>query len=202
MFQQLQRNNWEDYRNRKLDSYTNLLKKGEIDEDLIPLLNKINSLEDYVTLSSCSGRIAVVDLDDFGKKLNSEFLGKWHSSVSFEKVVSAIMKSKRQTWFIQSPPIIHVACKDWNSAKKLLEISNNAGFRRSGLISLENLVVEIASFERIELPVALAGKMVVSEDYLRILVDFANRKLERGKEKLRRLYEMVIKIGAQKNPEL
>jgi tRNA wybutosine-synthesizing protein 3 len=201
MFQQLQRNNWEDYRNRKLDSYTDLLKKGEIDEDLIPLLNKINSLEDYVTLSSCSGRIAVVDLDDFGKKLNSEFLGKWHSSVSFEKVVSAIMKSKRQTWFIQSPPIIHVACKDWNSAKKLLEISNNAGFRRSGLISLENLVVEIASFERIELPVALAGKMVVSEDYLRILVDFANRKLERGKEKLRRLYEMVIKMGPE-NPEL
>ncbi len=194
MFQQLQRNNWEDYRNRKLDSYIDFLKKGEIDEDLIPLLNKVNSLEDYVTLSSCSGRIAVVDLDDFGKKLNSEFLGKWHSSVSFEEVVSAIMKSKRQTWFIQSPPIIHVACRDWNSAKKLLEISNNAGFRRSGLISVENLVVEIASFERIELPVALAGKMIVSEDYLRILVDFANRKLERGKEKLRRLYEMVISL--------
>lgn len=194
MFQQLQRNNWEDYRNRKLDSYIDFLKKGEIDEDLIPLLNKINSLEDYVTLSSCSGRIAVLDLDDFGKKLNSEFLGKWHSLVSFEEVVSAIMKSKRQTWFIQSPPIIHVACRDWNSAKKLLEISNNAGFRRSGLISVENLVVEIASFERIELPVALAGKMIVSEDYLRILVDFANRKLGRGKEKLKRLYEMVISL--------
>jgi len=161
---------------------------------MVPLLNKINAFESYVTLSSCSGRIAVIDVEEFGKKLNSEFLGKWHSFVSFEEILSAIMKSKRQTWLIQSPPIIHVACRDLASAKRLLDISNDAGFRRSGIISLENLVVEIASLERVELPVALNGKMIISEDYLRILVDFVNKKLEKGKEKLKRLEKIISSL--------
>ncbi|MEM0351319.1 MAG: hypothetical protein QXR27_04875 [Archaeoglobaceae archaeon] len=187
MFQQLQRSDWEWYRNKKIEGYKNALRKGEIDEDLIALLEKINSIESYVTLSSCSGRIAVVDLDEFGEKLNSEFLGKWHRPVSFEEVLSAILKAKRETWLIQYPPIIHVACKDLNSARNLLNLANNSGFRRSGIISLENIVVEIASLERLELPVALKGEILLDMDYLRIAVSFANKKLEKGKEKLKRL---------------
>ena len=34
-------------------------KKGDLDTKIIPLLNKFNSLPDYYTTSSCSGRVYI-----------------------------------------------------------------------------------------------------------------------------------------------
>ena len=92
------------------------------------------------------------------------------------------------------PPIIHVACRDLNSAEKLMTIANNAGLRRSGLISLKHNVVEINSLERLEAPVAVKGRMIVGEDGLEVMVEFANKKLKRSKEKLKRLYELLLRL--------
>ncbi|MEM0215390.1 MAG: hypothetical protein QW384_05345 [Archaeoglobaceae archaeon] len=178
---------WSAYKKEKLESYEEAKRESKLDDDIIPILEKINEKENYVTISSCSGRIAVIDLENFGEKLNSEFIGKWHRIVDFEEVLECVKKCQRQGWLIQYPPIIHVACKDLESARKLMKIANDAGFRRSGLISLQNFVVEIASLERLELPVAIDGKKIVEDNYLRIAVDLANKKLESGKRKLKRL---------------
>ncbi|MCS7118980.1 MAG: hypothetical protein RMH75_03185 [Archaeoglobaceae archaeon] len=191
MFQQLQRSDWNSYRKRKIEIYERARKNKEVDDDLIPILDKINNLEKYVTISSCSGRIVVIEVENFGKKEDSEFLGKWHQNVSFEEIFSAILKARRQTWLIQYPPIIHIACKDFICAKRLLEVSNNVGFRRSGIISIENLIVEVSSLERLELPVAIEGRILMSEDYLRTVVEFANKKLKKGKEKLKKFEEVI-----------
>lgn len=172
---------------QRLEKFERERRDGKVDVDIVPLLEKINSMDHYVTLSSCSGRIAVLDLEEFGKKLNSRFLGKWHNFVSFEEVLESVKSCERQGWLLQFPPIIHVACKDIFSAEKLLAIANAAGFRRSGIISLRNIVVEIASLERLEMPVAIGGKLVVDENYLRIAVEIANLKLEKGKKKLEML---------------
>ncbi|MCS7121036.1 MAG: hypothetical protein NZ895_00305 [Archaeoglobaceae archaeon] len=178
----------------KLKIYEEAKKRKEVDEDLLELLDLINSFPNYVTLSSCSGRVAVLDLENFGEKFSAKFLGKWHSFVSFEEVLNSAKRSERVAWLIQYPPIIHVACKTLKDAKNLLEIANNSGFRRSGIISLKNFVVEIASFERIELPIAFKGKILVDENYLNFIIDLANRKLERGKEKLKRLYSKLSQV--------
>lgn len=183
---------WSDYRKERLESYERAKRNGEIDDDIVPLLEKINEKENFVTLSSCSGRIAVIDLRDFGEKLDSEFIGKWHRKVECEEVLECIEKCKRQGWLIQYPPIIHVACKDLQSAKKLMSIANESGFRRSGLISFQNFVVEISSLERLELPVTVNGKKLVNDSYICIAIDFANKKLERGKRRLKRLEELII----------
>lgn len=55
-----------------------LSPKGTIDVDIIPLLTQINQLKDYVTLSSCSGRVSVFLEGEKGAKAGGKGLGgKW-----------------------------------------------------------------------------------------------------------------------------
>jgi len=185
---------WIEFKRRKLEGYLEAKERNEVDEDIIPLLDLINSFEDFVTLSSCSGRIAVMDMPEFGDKVEAVFLGKWHRCVSFDEVYEAIKRGRRTTWLIMFPPIIHVACRDLKSAEKLMAIANNAGLRRSGLISLKHNVVEINSPERLEAPVAIEGKMIIGKEGLEVMVEFANRKLKRSKDKLKRLYELLLRL--------
>jgi tRNA wybutosine-synthesizing protein 3 len=180
---------WQSFKQKKLRGYRKAKLRGEVDRDIISLLDFINSMPDFVTLSSCSGRIALIDSPEFGDKKEAVFLGKWHEPAEVGEVKKAAMLGRRETWLIQYPPILHVSCRDMRSAEKLLVTANNSGFRRSGLISLKNLVVEISSLERIELPLALNGKIIVDDHYLGLTVDLANKKLLRGKERLKKLEE-------------
>ena len=182
---------WEEYRERKLEGFLKAKNRGELDSDIVKLLDTINLLENYVTLSSCSGRIVVIDIPEVGDKRRAKFLGKWHDEVDFEVVLSTASKSENWGWLIQYPPIIHVACRTLDDAERLMIAANDAGFRRSGIISVKNHVVEVASLERIELPVARSGRILVSENYLRSVVEFANIKLKKGKERLERLYNLI-----------
>jgi len=185
---------WSEYRKEKIKSYERAKKEGKVDEDIVSLLEKINEKENYVTLSSCSGRILVIDLNSFGDKKSSEFLGKWHNFAKFEDVIESVNRCKRQGWLIQDPPIVHVACRDLISAKNLMVVANNSGFRRSGIISLQNYVVEIASLERLELPVVIDGKRIIEDSYLRIALEIANEKLKSGKRKIKRLEELISSL--------
>ncbi len=182
---------WEEYRKNRLDGFLEALERGEVDSDIVDLLSLINSFDEYVTLSSCSGRIVVLDLPEIGDKRSSTFLGKWHREVDSREVVQAALKCKTYAWLIQYPPIIHVACKTLHHAGELIKVANNAGFRRSGVISLKSCVVEISSLERVELPLAFSGRLIASEEYINTVVRFANAKLRRGKEKLEKLKEAV-----------
>ncbi len=181
--------NWDEYRRLKLRSYINAKERGEVDRDIIPLLDLINSFKFFVTTSSCSGRIGILDMPEFGDKINAEFLGKWHSPVNFDDVLNAVRGIRRDAWLIMFPPIIHVACENLKVAEKLMAIANNAGFRRCGIISLKNNIVEISSLERMEVPIAVKGKLIVDMNSLRLMIEIANRKLERSKKKLDRLYD-------------
>jgi len=182
---------WEKFRNEKLKIYQDAKNSGKVDEDIIELLDYINSLENFVTLSSCSGRIAVIDLAWPGKKNESEFLGKWHSPVEAEKVREAALRCEKTAWLIQYPPIIHIACRNIEFAKVIMRLANDAGFRRCGIISLNQNVVEVASLERIELPIAEKGVLMISDAYLSYVVGRANEKLIKGKEKLGRFYSRL-----------
>ncbi len=188
--------NWNEFKKLRLER----LKKeiNRVDKDILTLLNVINNINDYVTLSSCSGRIIVIDLEKFGEKRNSVFLGKWHEQVTVDQVKLAIEKGKRQTWFILDPPILHIACKNLKAAENLMKIANDSGFKRAGLISLKNLVVEIASFEKIETPVAINGVRIVNDTFLEKVVEIANEKLKRCKEKLKKLELNLKKFGLRR----
>jgi len=57
---------------------------GNIDGKIKNLCEKINSLEDYFTTSSCSGRIVLMLDED--KKASGLFLKVWHEKINFEEL--------------------------------------------------------------------------------------------------------------------
>jgi|Deesub1362B_J571_1020462.scaffolds.fasta_scaffold00248_3 tRNA wybutosine-synthesizing protein 3 len=185
---------WEEYRTEKLQSFNRSIH--QIDPEILPLLNLINSFPDFVTLSSCSGRIVIMDMPDFGNKSESVFLGKWHGKVDLEEVWEAIKKGKRVTWFIMHPPILHVACRDMQKAEEFMSIARKAGFRRAGVISPSRNIVEIFSLEKMEMVVAVNGDPVVTKESLKIQLEFAIEKLERSRSRLLRLENELRRLEA------
>lgn len=177
-----EREKWLDFKTRQMGKYQKALGKMEVDTDIIPLLNLINSKNEFATLSSCSGRIAVLDTPKFGDKLNSKFLGKWHRVVELKEVIDAVNLSKETCWLITYPPILHIACRTFEIAERLMEVSNNNGFK-SCIISKKG-VVEVNTHDRMEMLISINGDKLISDTNLSRIVDISNQKLKRSKNKL------------------
>ncbi|MFO7968340.1 MAG: hypothetical protein R6U44_12150 [Archaeoglobaceae archaeon] len=178
---------WEEYREEKCRKYQRVKESGEVDEDIIPLLDLFNSSDNFVTLSCCSGRIGILDTPSPGDKLNSTFLGKWHHSIEPQQVVETAEQGRQTVWLINDPPILHVACKNLKIAGELMEMASEARFSSCGIISLKKNIVEVTSHEGMEVPF-FKGTFLVDETSLEVIVELAkelaNEKLKKGKEKL------------------
>lgn len=161
---------------------------GKWDEKILKLCEKINSFENYYTTSSCSGRIII--MKDEEKKSPELFEFVSHYLVDFLELEEYFKKVKQNKnfKFKQEPMILHVACRDLKSAEKLLKKAQEAGFKHCGVISLgKNIVVEIASTEKIDFPLIVDGKLLVNEKFLQAVLDRANKNLEKGWEKIEKL---------------
>lgn len=184
---------------RKSDVLSKLDKSsaGKWDEKIINLCDKINSKEQFYTTSSCSGRVVL--MLDQEKKSPDLFLKVWHGEISFEElkrklknlienkaIISKIVKFKLE------PPIIHVACRDLESASKFLEKAKSIGFKRSGILTVgRNIVLELNSTERLEFPILIKKSVLVNDDFLRLITKQANEKLKRGWEKIEKLEKII-----------
>ncbi len=111
-------------------------KEKLVDKGIIPIIDIINSNENYYTSSSCYGRIVLLELPDLGDKKNAKFLGKWHRKIKPEDVFLALEKSsgKGQLWFLAQSPIIHVYAKNIESADKLVKIAVTCGFKNTAVL--------------------------------------------------------------------
>ena len=167
------------------------------DEEIAGIIEKINSFDDFFTTSSCSGRIVLICLPEIGAKREAQFIGKWHRPVTKEEVLDAIKNSvsaseKGETWLLSQSPILHVACRDLEKAKALLRIAIESGFKYSGIKAISSkdrkVAVEIMSTERMDVPLGRDGMLFCSEGYIDFVLSKSNFMLERGKEKLNRLY--------------
>jgi tRNA wybutosine-synthesizing protein 3 len=95
---------------------------------------------------------------------------------------------KGQLWFLAQSPIIHVYAKNIESADKLVKIAVTCGFKHSSFkTNKKNIIVEIASTERIDAPVGLDGKLYCDKDYIFLIVDISNKVLEKSFLKLEKL---------------
>ncbi len=180
---------WEMFRKSRLEKLNSAVKKGEVDPQLLELIESLNAKEYCVTLSSCSGRIGVIDLPVFGDKKNAIFRGKWHHEVEPTDVILALSQCSREGWFKVEPPIIHLAVSSPEMASSIVKSGLKAGFKRSAILSLSEwkVVVEITTTEVLESLLSLNGRILVSQEYIEILTDRANKKLRRGLSKLKRL---------------
>ncbi len=163
---------------------------GEWDKKIISLCDKINKSKNYYTTSSCSGRIVLMlDQEKKGKGL---FFAVSHDKISLlwlEKHLTFLSKKhKRLVKFKCEPPILHVVCRGLNSASELLEKAKKIGWKRSGINAFgKNIVLELNSTDKLEFPIINKGKILVSEDFLKLVVKQTNEKLKRGWEKIMKL---------------
>jgi tRNA wybutosine-synthesizing protein 3 len=157
---------------------------GEIDEDILPLINKINKSPDYYTTSSCSGRIIL--MPETGKKQENIFSAIFHSKVDIEHLKKCLPKKPVSIliYIKLEPCIMHVACKDIEHANRLVNIARHAGWKKSGIISTkkDKIMCELVSTEILACPLAK-----ISEDYLKLLVSECNKKLVQTRQKIRKL---------------
>ncbi|ASA76759.1 hypothetical protein [Thermococcus sp. 5-4] len=189
--------NFDEGKEKAMAGLREALAEGKVDGDIIPLLEKINSLENYFTTSSCSGRISVMEMPHFGDKVNSVWLGKWHREVSVEEVLEAIGRhEKGQLWFLVRSPILHVGARTMEDAVRLLNLAIGLGFKYSNIksVSHKKLLVEIRSTERMDVPLGTDGELWVDDAYIERIVGIANSQVRRFKGKLKRLEEEIEKL--------
>jgi tRNA wybutosine-synthesizing protein 3 len=176
--------------------HTDKSKKGEVDELVKPLIKLINSDDNYFTTSSCSGRIMILIPSKIKQDVKWLFFS--HEPVETSDLISKIHnlvdKSKEELWFKLEGFILHVACRDIESAQRLLNIAKDSGLKRSGIISTTaKVMVEIISSELLETPISKNNNLMVEDNYLEFIIDEANAKLRRTHNRIKKLELMLNK---------
>lgn len=165
-------------------------KKGTVDKALIPLIDLINKHPDYYTTSSCSGRISVFTGHDVKIKSEAKWLFVSHEKVDFNEMLEALNDlPKSMTSFRAEGLILHVACRTYDDAVKFMIFSQNNGYKHTGIIAAtKRFVVQVLGVERFDAPIAKNKELLVSQDYLKFVLDEANKKLEKTHQSIQRLY--------------
>ena len=167
---------------------------GSWDSKIAGLCGKINKRKEYYTTSSCAGRVVLIKSLD--KKSRDVFLFRSHKKIGLSELKKALNgigeKYDGIVEFQQSTCILHVGCDSLKSAQKLVSLAKQAGWKHSGIMTTgKRFVVELHSTEKISFPIMLSGKVLVDDDFLRIVVKEANEKLERTWVKINKLEKLV-----------
>jgi tRNA wybutosine-synthesizing protein 3 len=174
-------------------SKVDLSRKGSVDAPIFDFLKNLNSHPDYVSLSSCSGRIIIFISGENIKKGCQWILVK-HDKVTAEdepwkKVIDRKIRDGILTLKFE-PFILHVQCRGIDAAKKLLQLANESGFRNSGFTfgKAGKVVLAIRSTHGLQVPLSdESGILLVDEKYVQFVVGLANSKLELNGEKIKKL---------------
>ncbi|XRO77563.1 tRNA(Phe) 7-((3-amino-3-carboxypropyl)-4-demethylwyosine(37)-N(4))-methyltransferase Taw3 [Methanocaldococcus sp. 10A] len=179
-----------DDKKRTLMNLELAIREGLVDEEIIPILNKINEIDNYYTTSSCIGRVGIMEIPkDKNPKIYSRWLGKWHHYATYDEMFDALKERKEgYLVFVMNSPILHIACKDIDSAKKMLELAIHSGLKASSIksVSEKRVIVEILTTYKVDAPIGEDGKIFVDNNYLMFLLDYSNSKLKKAREILMR----------------
>ena len=165
---------------------------GDLDLHIRKLCGKINSNENYYTLSSCSGRVVLVK--NMEKKQPGMFVFRSHEKISFDELKKALdsaSEAKETLIFKQEPAILAVCCNTLEEASVLLDKAREkAGWKNSGIMTLKRrIIAELRNTEYISLPIMEKGKILVDDNFLHILVAESNTRLEKTWQRIKALEE-------------
>ncbi|MFH1801647.1 MAG: tRNA wybutosine-synthesizing 3 family protein [archaeon] len=163
---------------------------GSWDKRILKLCDKINENENYYTTSSCSGRIVLMISQN--KKAPNLFLKIYHDKISFQQLkkdlIETSRKGKKLIKLKMEVCALNVACRDLESVKKLFAVARSSGWKRAGImISDKRIMLSLNSTEKLEFPVISDGKILVSDNFLKIVVKESGEKLQKGWEKIQKL---------------
>lgn len=177
---------------------------GQWDNHILELCNKINSFEDYYTTSSCSGRIVLIV--DQTKKQSDLFVKVYHDKINFEELkrdLDGTLDMNKNIKFKLEPCALHVACRTLKDAQELYDKAKLAGWKRSGIIATnKRFMVELNSTEKLEFPIIRNKKILVDDEFLRIVLEDANKKLEKSWKKIEKLNHLIYINHSLENTNL
>ena len=107
--------------------------KGSLDAPIVDLIHFLNAHADFVTTSSCSGRIAVLRASEDGDAKGVEWLLVEHATITYEQLHKALHPEEStvtgRVTFKHEPFIMHVQCRDVQAAKWLLQLKIGFGYK-------------------------------------------------------------------------
>ncbi len=166
-------------------SKVDLSRKGSVDEPILEFLKRVNAHPDYVSTSSCSGR-TVIYRNDESKKQGCQWILVKHELLTADDDVWSLLNNKGddEAGVITlkfEPFILHVQCRDLDSAKRLMTLAVDTGFRNSGITIGKpgKIVLAIRSTQGLEVPLTDEdGRLLVDETYVKFVTDQANLKFQ------------------------
>ncbi|MCW1296652.1 MAG: hypothetical protein OH319_03140 [Candidatus Parvarchaeota archaeon] len=169
------------------------INEKEVDDEIIPTLDLINSIPETYSVSSCAGRICLIGFFDKYKKNESKFVFKSHKEVSVSDIWSKLKCSKlRNIWFNMEGVILHIKTKRLEEAFRILEIARKAGFKHSGAYETKyGIMIEIRDAERITFPIKVDNELMLNKKSFSKIISIANEKLMKTKNKLKNFNKLL-----------
>lgn len=172
------------------------ISKDLVDAPVIPFLLKVVEIPDIYTSSSCSGRLMLLGGDEDESKKVSGFVNRYHRLVTFEEIKRDIDNfNTGYLWLKVEPFIFHFATKDYTKAKEILDFCREQGLKKAGIISAKEgrFTCEVTHTVFMSTLVKIDTKQLVSEDYLKTIIDIANKKLATNFKKLEAFENAFLK---------
>jgi tRNA wybutosine-synthesizing protein 3 len=171
---------------RAMDALRKAIENGAVDEKALPVIEKLNSIDEFFSTNSCSRRIVVIEVPSIGKKVDARFLGKWGGKVTVDGIMNTIKNANiGEIWILAQPPIFHVSVANMKKASELLGVAKQSGFKDSGIKHMgKRVMIEIKSTEEMDVPIGIDGKVMCSNEYLPLIVSIANEVMDRAEKKL------------------
>ena len=204
---------------RHQKTFENSVKKKAIDKKAISICGFLNSQKDYFTSSSCAGRIVLLGVPKGEDKQGSYFHRKWHRKVSFKelweslnadasietaeftperrkKFEGKIGSKNDEIWFKLDAFIFHFGCSSLEKANRLISAIQEAGIKRYGITVAKQgkFMIEITGTQNIAIPVKKGNKIFIDREYMKTVLEFANKKLQKNYKQLER-FEKELKKG-------
>lgn len=167
------------------------LEIGYLDKDIVDILLKLFDFEGLYTISSCSGRITLIDGRLPWRRRNSTIVFKKHYPMTVDELMKNLkMPTADRLWLVVSGPIIHVSAADLRSSYELLKIARDSGMKHSGILSVnreKGVIVELRTGVRLTHLLKIKDQVLIDLSKAEELVNVANEALLDGKERLERL---------------
>ena len=176
--------------------------KQSIDAPVVDIVEYVNGLERFLTTSSCSGRIMLINEADPEKRKNgAQFIFVSHDYVSPDSATELLSKCQVLTGnvFLKLEPlIVHIECDTLELSVHLLHLMKRESvFKHSSIVSAANqkFVVSIKAMSKLEIPVMYSDDILTDEKQLRRYLEIANERMKENFDAIARL-RSVVKAGA------
>jgi len=153
---EIEENRWKRLRDHHLSKFNIAKERKRIDKEILPLLETINKVDDFVTRSSCYGRVLLLKEEGIPKKGKDLIIGKYHRPITLDELINSFSKVDRGIlWMNIESTIVHVAARSLRKALELYDIAYRSGYESSSLVSLSKrgITLEILEREKFSVPI-------------------------------------------------